>query len=209
MDATIKICGVMTVGDARVVTDSGADMLGVVLAPSVRRVEPERARAIFESVEGRVTRVAVFRDQSPSEIRATLATLAVEAVQVHGPLDDALRDELRARGTLVIKALHADDVGLADFVDEMVDAVLIDGPRPGTGAVHGFDILDQRSFSVPVIVAGGLDAHNVAAVVAATGARGVDCASGVESAPGVKDPVRVAAFVAASRAALATRRGLR
>ncbi len=200
---TVKVCGVTSVEDALACAEAGADAIGVILADSPRRVAPERARAIARALEGRAIRVAVFKDQSADEIRAALAGLAVDAVQVHGPLEAGLRDELRDRGVRVIKALSVGEGEWSTYDERRVDAVLVDGPVPGSGRRHGYAGRAERPFAVPVIVAGGLDASNVAGVVTATGADGVDCATGVESAPGRKDPAQVRDFVAAARAALA------
>jgi len=93
-------------------------------------------------------------------------------------------------------------VGASEFFtfdESAVDAVLVDGPTPGSGAAHSWDDLANRSFGVPVIVAGGLDATNVARVIETTGAWGVDVATGVESAPGVKDRELVMNFVGAAQ----------
>ncbi|HQU25676.1 MAG TPA: bifunctional indole-3-glycerol phosphate synthase/phosphoribosylanthranilate isomerase [Acidimicrobiales bacterium] len=199
---SVKICGVTSVEDAVACAEAGADMVGVILADSPRRVAPERARAIVAALEGRATRVAVFKDQTRAEIRAALEGLAIDAVQVHGPLEAGLRDELRGRGLRLIKALSVGEGEWSTYDERHVDAVLVDGPVPGSGRRHGFLGRAERPFRVPVIVAGGLDAANVAEVVAATGADGVDCATGVEVAPGRKDPVKVREFVAAARAAL-------
>lgn len=201
----VKVCGVTTVEDALVVADAGADLLGVVLAPSPRRATPAAARDIAAATAGRLGRVAVFRDQSADEIRAALEGLDVDAVQVHGPLEDALRDELRARGLRVIKALSVGEADFARYDETTVDAVLVDGPTPGSGVAADLGGVAARGFRVPVLVAGGLRADTVAAALAVSRADGVDCASGVESAPGRKDAEKVRAFVAAARAALAAR----
>jgi phosphoribosylanthranilate isomerase len=87
-----------------------------------------------------------------------------------------------------------------------VDAVMIDGPRPGSGVAHSWDRLASRPFVVPVIAAGGLTAQNVADVVVMTRAWGVDSSSGVEARPGVKDTELVAQFVSRARGAWALAR---
>jgi phosphoribosylanthranilate isomerase len=86
-----------------------------------------------------------------------------------------------------------------------VDAVLVDGPSPGSGVAHSFGALTERTFGRPVIAAGGLTPLSVVAVIDAYDVWGVDVASGVESSPGVKDPDRVAEFVDAARRAFAAR----
>lgn len=201
----VKICGVTTVEDALAVAGAGADLLGIVLAPSPRRATPEAARAIAAATAGRLGRVAVFRDQGRDEVLEALEGLDVDAVQVHGPLGDALRDELRARGLGVIKAVSVGEADFDGYDETTVDAVLVDGPAPGSGVAADLGGVAARGFRVPVLVAGGLTAETVAAAIALSGAAGADCASGVEWAPGRKDPERVRAFVAAAHAALAAR----
>ena len=87
-----------------------------------------------------------------------------------------------------MKALNIESEEFATFDDTLVDAVLVDGPRPGSGSEHSWDGLAARAFSVPVIAAGGLNPTNVAQVITATRAWGVDSASGVESRPRAQGP---------------------
>jgi phosphoribosylanthranilate isomerase len=107
----------------------------------------------------------------------------------------------------VVKALDIEGGEFESFDEIGVDAVLIDGPRPGSGFAHSWDRLASRTFNVPVVAAGGLNATNVAAVVVATDAWGVDCSSGVEASPGVKDARLVSDFVASARNAWAHSEG--
>lgn len=199
----VKICGVTTPKDAALVVASGADALGVIFADSPRGVDVATARAIASLAEGALVRVGVFRHRGLDEVARVLDQVELDAVQVHDPLGAELLAELRARGLTIIKALSVDSVEFATFDDRVVDAVLIDGPRPGSGTTHSWEALGQRSFDVPLIAAGGLNPSNVAATIESTRATGVDCASGVESAPGHKDPHLVDSFVANARAAFA------
>ncbi len=200
----VKICGVTSAEDARDVAASGADALGVIFAASPRHLEPEQAREVLEAVEGGLTRVAVFRNQGDDEILATLDAVDVDAVQVHGPVSRGLMTALRARSLSVIKALAVDDPEFATFDEALVDAVLVDGPHPGSGRAHTWAPLASRPFHVPIIVAGGLTPGNVAETIVLTEAWGVDCASGVEAAPGRKDRALVEALVAGARAGFAS-----
>jgi phosphoribosylanthranilate isomerase len=195
----VKICGVTNPQDARDVAASGADALGVIFAASPRRMEPGRAREVLEAAGRSLMRVAVFRGQPDGEVLAVLDEVDVDAVQVHGPLGRDLLDALRARSLLVVKALGVDDEDFASFDERLVDAVLVDGPRPGSGSAHSWDPLARRHFRGPFIAAGGLTPDSVATTIVLTGAWGVDCASGVEAAPGRKDRALVEAFVAGAR----------
>lgn len=200
----VKICGVTTVEDAAAVIDAGATALGLIFAASPRRVTVAQASEIVTATNGTLLRCAVFRYDSDEFILERLDALPVEVVQLHGPLSEHLHSALRARPIRIVKALSIDGDEFDEFDETRVDAVMIDGATPGSGIAHSWDRLRTRRFRVPVIAAGGLNPDNVEDVVRATGAVGVDCASGVESSPGVKDPQLVARFVANARRALSS-----
>lgn len=199
----IKICGVTNVQDAQVVVRSGASALGLIVAESPRRVSVDDARAIARATKGDLLRCVVVRDQAEHEVLEVLDVVEVDMIQVHGPLSAGLLASLRERGLLVVKALSVEGPEFDDFDASQVDAVLIDGPQPGSGRTHSWSRLLERSFGVPVIAAGGLNPGNVAEVVAATGAWGVDSASGVEAGPREKNHDLVDRFVANARRAFA------
>jgi len=197
----VKVCGVTSVENALAVVASGVDAIGVNLATSPRRVTPERAKLIREATEGSVLCCGVFAENEDEEISTYVRALRFDMVQLHGALGSALYDDLRRCNVRIIKAISIESEEFARFDDDLVDAVLVDGPRPGSGAEHSWDALATRAFRKPVIAAGGLTPQNVAQVIAATQVWGVDCASGVESQLGVKDPQLVEAFVTSARAA--------
>lgn len=202
----IKICGVTSEEDARMVVESGADALGMIFAPSPRRVSVERAAALATYTEGRILRVGVFGDTVADGLARALATIDLDAVQIHGPLGDEAVAELRAAGVAIVKALAVDSSDFWAFDETRVDAILIDGPRPGSGQTHSWDVLADRHFERPVIAAGGLAPENVAEVLRTTRAWGVDVATGVEEALGVKSRERLRAFVGAAGAEFNRRR---
>ncbi|HUX04160.1 MAG TPA: phosphoribosylanthranilate isomerase [Acidimicrobiales bacterium] len=196
----IKICGLTTLEDAEAVVEAGADAMGLIFAPSTRRVDVEIAAQISEALRGRIVRVGVFRAMDDDEILAVLERVELDAVQLHDPLSERLVSELRVRHLWVIKALVIGSPEFDHFDETRVDAVLVDGPVPGSGLEHSWSRFSQRTWTRPVIVAGGMTAATVGEVLAVTGAWGCDVASGVESTPGVKDSTLVRAFVrAASR----------
>ncbi len=199
----VKICGVTNVQDAQVVVRSGASALGLIVADSPRRVSLDEAREIARATKGDLLRCVVVRDQGEREVVEVLDVVDVDMVQVHGPLSNGLVDTLRERGLLVVKALSVEGSEFDDFDETLVDAVLIDGAHPGSGKTHSWTRLLSRSFGVPVIAAGGLNPLNVADVVEATGAWGVDSASGVEAGPREKNHDLVDRFVANARRAFA------
>lgn len=201
----VKICGVTTTVDVETVVASGADGLGLILSESPRELTLDAAKPLADAARGRVLVTAVFRGRDDDFILASATALDVDVVQVHGPLSSVLREALRADRRRIVKALAIDSAEFLDFDDTLVDAVMVDGPQPGSGLPHSWDRLTARTFRVRVIAAGGLAPANVADVVRRTKAWGVDVSSGVESSPGVKDPTLVRQFVEQARRALTER----
>jgi phosphoribosylanthranilate isomerase len=202
----VKICGVTSVADATAVAESGASAIGVNLAvSSPRLVSRGQAGEIVAAIEGAVLRVAVFQGRSDNEVLEALEGIPFDAVQLHDGLSPALHDALRARSLLIIKALSIESDEFQEFDETRVDAVLVDGPRPGSGVMHSWTPLEDRRFRVPVIAAGGLTPDNVADVIGSTVVLGVDCASGVEREARTKDNDLVVSFVTNAREAFASR----
>ncbi len=199
----IKICGVTTLDDTHHLIVAGATAVGLNFAESPRAVTPATGARIAREVRGQITRVAVFRDRSDEEILAVLELVDVDAVQLHDALSSELAGNIRDRELLLIKALDVTGPHFASFDEGDVDAVLLDGPRAGSGETYDWTALRTRSFDVPVIGAGGLHALNVRAFVKDVRPWGVDTASGVERSPGRKDAERVTNFVANARRAFA------
>lgn len=201
----VKICGVTSVEDATMVAGAGASALGLIFAESPRRLSIAQAGEIVEATTGRLLRCAVFRYDGDAFILERLDALGaegIEIVQLHGELSDALLAALRERSLLIVKALNIEAEEFDDFDETSVDAVMVDGAKPGSGQAHPWERLRTRRFRVPVIAAGGLNPGNVEEILRLTGVTGADCASGVESRPGVKDPELVGRFIANARRAL-------
>ncbi|HKA88846.1 MAG TPA: phosphoribosylanthranilate isomerase [Haliangiales bacterium] len=197
----VKICGITRIEDARVAVAAGADWIGVNLWPRSRRYVPlERAREIAAAAAG-VVRVAVFVNAPRADIEAALAF--VDLVQLHG--DETPADCAPFAGRLV-RALRAPDAAAMDAFP--TDLILLDTPSPGYGGSGRTFDWSLAAAAVArgkrVILAGGLDPDNVAAAVRAVRPFGVDVASGVEAAPGIKDADKVRRFVAAAKAAKET-----
>ncbi|MGC8498819.1 MAG: phosphoribosylanthranilate isomerase [Acidimicrobiales bacterium] len=201
----IKICGITRAVDVEMALGAGATGIGVVLAPSARRVTPELAAILVAQVGDRALSVAVFRDVEPDQIAALTALVQPHAVQLHDPPPAALLDELRGAGLVIVRAIAASSATIDDVDDEPFDAVLLDGTQPGSGQAHGFAAATSRPWHRPLIAAGGLTSSSVREVAAEPWVWGVDVSSGVEASPGVKDSARVHAFVDAARAGLAER----
>lgn len=192
----IKVCGVTSLEDARCVIAAGADAMGLILTASPRRLSVGAASDLASQTRGSILRVGVFRDNTTEFVCDAADRTGIDVAQIHGVLRDELVGELRDRGVSIIKALGVGTEEFMNFDESRVDAILVDGPSPGSGANHSWDELLERSFRRPFIAAGGLKPDNVVDTLAITGAWGVDVATGVESAPGRKDALRVRDFVA-------------
>ena len=207
----IKICGISSPETLAAVIAARADYAGFnFYPPSPRFVSLDRAQALGAQAAGQLTRVGLFVDAADDAIGQAVATGALDVLQLHGAESPARVAELRSRCGLPVwkviavaaradLARAADYVGAADFV--LLDARTPSGSLPGgMGLKFDWSLLSGWTAPLPWGLAGGLNAANVAEAVAVTGAPLVDAASGIESAPGVKDPALIAAFCAAVRA---------
>ncbi len=203
----IKICGLTEPAEAAACAALGVWAIGVVFAEeSPRRVGVERARQVLAGLPAAVRRVGLFVDADPHEVAAAARTCGLTHVQLHGPADVERCRELS--GCEVIQAFAVSGPGVLDEARRSdADLVLLDASVPGrhggTGTSFDWRVLEAADLGRPFALAGGLDASNVAEAVRRTAPAIVDVSSGVESAPGRKDPARVAAFVSAARAAVA------
>jgi phosphoribosylanthranilate isomerase len=199
----VKICGITRLEDAELAASLGAWAIGFVLWPgSKRAADPARAAGIAQALRRRVDLVGVFVNPTLDEVAAAAETLRLTHVQLHGDEGPAFCAEVgRRTGAKVIKAVAvrsgADLQALARF---RTDLHLLDAGAGG-GRTWDWALVAGHRSSVPAILAGGLTPENVAAGIAAVRPWGVDVASGVEAAPGVKDPAKLEAFFAAVRPA--------
>ena len=207
----VKICGITRVADGLAASAAGADAIGLVFWHGTpRAVDVARAREIADALPPFVTRVALFVDPDPADVRAVLAAVPVDALQFHGAEAPGL---CRAFGRPYLKAVHVKDgVDLREYASVYGDAagLLFDTFRPGDlpgGTGHAFDWSRltpavQAKLPAPVILSGGLDPANVGAAIRAVRPWAVDVSSGVEergpdgsARKGLKDAARIAAFV--------------
>jgi phosphoribosylanthranilate isomerase len=210
----IKICGVTTPADARFVAEAGADAVGLnFYPPSPRFLTPDRAASIVRALPAFAAPVGVFVGMPLRQICAVAYQLGLRGVQTYDdrqPDDDpfpfAHVPAFRVKDAAGLEHVRR-FVAAATQAGRPPAAVLIDshveGQVGGTGHRAPWELLAGFDPGVPVILAGGLTPENVADAVAVVRPWGVDVASGVESAPGVKDPDRVARFVRAARDAAA------
>jgi len=197
----IKICGIKTVEDALAAMDSGADMLGFNFYPrSPRYISVGRCRDVMSVMRkyGQITYVGVFVNAPVEEIRATMETAALTLAQLHG---DETSEMIRALDGRAFKAFRGVPERLNGLAREDAPALLLDasvkGAYGGTGITADWKSAAELAKQVPLLLAGGLTPENVADAVRQVRPWGVDVASGVESAPGVKDPAKIKAFVQA------------
>jgi len=201
----VKVCGLTRPQDAVAVEAAGADAVGVIFAPgSRRRVDLAQAAEVLSPLGPFVARVGVFVAPEPDALFAAVEVLRLHAVQLHGDLpvvDDAAWRALRERVAVIRAVVWSPDLDLEALARAPVDAVLVDGPRAGSGEPFDWDGAGNLRRLPRWVLAGGLAPDNVARAIERLRPPAVDVASGVESAPGVKDPRQLAAFMAAVRGA--------
>lgn len=202
----VKICGIARAEDAAAAATAGADAVGFVFyPPSPRAISPERAAMLAKALPRHVARVGVFVNASVASMQALREHIGLDFIQLHG---DEGPDIARALGGRIIRAVRG-AAGAGSIANFPAEAVLVDGERAGFYGGTGTPaapaaIAAARAQAARWILSGGLAPENVAARIAAFAPWGrpwgVDVSSGVESAPGIKDANRIAAFVAAVRA---------
>lgn len=215
----VKICGTTNLEDAQLAVEAGADAVGFVFAPSPRRVTSSQLAALPIESLGDARRVGVFAAQDFEEIAYDIRAAHLTGVQLHGELDFQLIEKLRHEfedDLLIVQTLHW-PVGsvMPDLRRRLrsdlralarhrgADAVLLDSKTAqaigGTGKSYDWqrarEILADAAGKLRLVVAGGLNAGNVAEAIRTLHPWGVDVASGVEASPGKKDPEQVRAFV--------------
>lgn len=194
----VKICGITSLNDAREAVAAGADALGFVFyPPSPRAIGPQLAAQIIAQLPPFVTTVGLFVNEDPQRVVEIAEQCRLDVLQLHG---DEAPEQCVFPGRKVIKALRLrDERDLAQAAQYRVDALLVDAwvadAYGGTGQLGRWDLARQLASGAVVILAGGLTPDNVAEAVDAVSPFAVDVSSGVEAAPGKKDPLLMQAFV--------------
>jgi phosphoribosylanthranilate isomerase len=194
----VKICGITSLDDALMAAEAGADALGLVFfEKSPRYVDPERAARIIAAIPPFVQVVGLFVNADLDFVNSTADSCGLDIVQLHGDESPSYCQSVRRR---VMKAFRVRGMeSLALMADYSVSAYLLDAYSPnaygGTGASFDWDCAVAAKERGRIILAGGLDADNVASAVAKVAPYGVDVSSGVESSPGIKDPEKVIRFI--------------
>lgn len=212
MSLLVKICGLSTRETLETALDAGADMVGFVFfPPSPRHLSLEAGRDLGRQVKRRALKVALTVDADDATFDNIMDALSPDIFQLHGKETVArLRDIKQKFGRPVMKALPVEtaaDLAVLPGYAAVADRILFDARPPkdatrpgGLGAPFDWHLLQNLELALPYMVSGGLHEGNVAEAVRVTRAGGVDVSSGVESAPGVKDPEMIKAFIRAARA---------
>jgi phosphoribosylanthranilate isomerase len=189
----VKICGLTTHDAVEAAVAAGADAIGFVFAPSQRQVTPEQATQLAQSVPRHVARCAVMLHPTQSQLDEMWSAFRPDVLQTDA--DDLATLRVPA-GLTVMPVLRA--VGRASARHPRI---LFEGPVSGVGSTSDWQSAAQLARTTQLVLAGGLNATNVADAIAAVRPFGVDVSSGVEASPGVKDPTKIHEFVRRARAA--------
>ncbi|MCC8363513.1 phosphoribosylanthranilate isomerase [Lysobacter sp. A6] len=201
----IKFCGMTRAGDVRLASELGVDAVGFVFADgSPRRLQPEEARVLRNAMEPLVDAVALFKDNQVEEVRAVVKQVRPSLLQFHGSEDDAF---CRGFGIPYIKGIPMRGLDPEQRAGQAMQlqmrypgaaAFLFDGhaqgQQGGTGQIFDWSTI-PTGLGKPFVLAGGLRPDNVFDAVMATLPWGVDVASGIETAPGIKDGDKMHRFV--------------
>jgi phosphoribosylanthranilate isomerase len=213
METLVKICGINSADAADAAVRAGADMVGLVFhAKSPRNLRPEQAAMLASRLRGKLRLVVLVSDPSDETLQAAVSAVKPEFIQLHGSETPDRVGDIRLRfGAHIIKVIgvaDSSDILSAARYEACADMLLFDAKAPagaeregGHGSAFDWQILRGRSFARPWLLAGGLNPDNVVRAIRASAAPGVDASSGVETAPGKKNPELIAQFVANARGA--------
>ena len=203
MKTRVKICGITSVADGLAAAGSGADLIGLMFYEgSPRHIPLELAAEIAHAVPPFVLKTGVFVNPPAGLVTEAIARCGLNLLQFHG---DEPPEFCTQFGVMSVKAFRIrDEASLAELPKYPTDAYLLDAYSPevrgGTGEQFNWDLaVAAQKLGKPIFLAGGLTPENVAEAVARVAPFAVDVSSGVESAPGKKDPAKVSAFIQAVR----------
>jgi len=201
----VKICGITSVADAQAAAEAGADMIGLMFyEKSPRHITLEQAAEISRALSPFVMRVGVFVDADEALVKQAIGRCGLGLLQFHGHETSEFCTQF---GLMSMKALRVRDAdSLGELENFQTEAFLLDAYSKnglgGTGETFNWDLaVEAQKFGKPIFLAGGLTPENVAEAVRQVRPFAVDVSSGVESAPGKKDPAKVKAFIQAVKGA--------
>jgi phosphoribosylanthranilate isomerase len=195
----VKVCGLSTPESVREAVEAGADAVGFVLTASPRVVSPAQVTKLVKEVPDGVAAVGVFRTEPAADAVAIARAAGLDWIQLHGERTPGDVKTAHDAGMKVIRAvtMGAEQEAFADWGEELL---LIDAAVPGSGEAWDYgSVRDKGLAGRQWLLAGGLDAANVAQAASDAGAWGVDVSSGVEQSRGVKDLAKIRAFVTAAK----------
>ena len=208
----VKICGITNLEDALVAADAGADMLGFIFyPPSPRYIAPERAHEIAVALHERIAApklAGVFVNAPLEQIRDVMEQTQIDLAQLHGQESAETVRQLAPRVYKTLQPANADHARLLmacyrSCVNGNTPAFMVDGKPQnlpgGNGVRADWEIAAELAREFPILLAGGLNAENVAEAVRVVRPWGVDVSSGVERAPGLKDHAKVRTFIEAAK----------
>jgi phosphoribosylanthranilate isomerase len=205
MPVKIKICGITKAADAVAAVDAGAHAVGFMFFEGSRRnISHEGAREIIRDLPPFVSKVGVFVNAARDDVKRAIEQTGIDTLQFHG---EEPPEACRGFGLKTVKAFRVQGKDMLAIMPRYdVDAWLLDsfvtGARGGTGVTFNWDLaVHARSLGTPIMLAGGLSPENVKQAIEHVQPYAVDVSSGVESAPGKKDPALIAAFVQNARKA--------
>jgi phosphoribosylanthranilate isomerase len=214
MGLTVKICGITSADAADAAVRAGADFAGLMFhARSPRNLLPDQAATLASRLRGRIKLVVVLSDPTDEALAAAITAVSPDFIQLHGSETPgrvaAVRSTFGAGIIKVIGVAEAADLDRAAQFEACADMFLFDAKPPsgasregGHGQAFDWQLLRGRKFRRPWMLAGGLDASNVARAIRSSEAPGVDASSGLEDAPGHKNAELIAQFVANARSAV-------
>lgn len=212
MSIDVKICGINSAEALDAAVNGGARMLGFVFFPkSPRCVTPSEAASLMARVPQGIQKVALMVDPDDFDVGAVTRQLPVDLIQLHGQETlERVADIKAVTGLAVMKAqgiAGADDIRRAHAYEDLCEYVLLDAKAPQGAALPGgnalsfdWDLIAGETWRKPWLLAGGLNAGNLKDAVKTSGAKFVDVSSGVEDAPGRKNPQKIRAFLDLAKA---------
>ena len=208
MSIQVKICGINDQLSLRAAVDGGASYVGFVFyLPSPRALMPIAAAALAENVPINIKKVGLFVDPTDEQLQQTLKAVNLDIIQLHGAETTERVLQIKTNnGKQVMKAIRiagASDLASISAYETVADYLLLDSKSEvmpgGSGMAFDWSVLRGQKIGKPWMLAGGLNNENLTAAVAATGACIVDVSSGVENAPGHKNPAKIHALLALAR----------
>ena len=196
MTIWVKICGLTTPEAVEAAVAAGADAVGFVFAPSKRQVTATQAVQLAQGLPRRIPRVAVMLHPTQSQLDEVWAEFRPDVLQT----DAEDLQTLQIPMGLAVMPVVRNGVGLKPDFQKVQKRILFEGPVSGVGSTSDWHSAAQLARTTELVLAGGLNATNVADAIAAVRPFGVDVSSGVEASPGIKDPARIHEFVRRARA---------